>query len=207
VNGRDVLDLGCGTGYFAGWLTMRGARVTAVDFSPEQLATARRCQEQFDIHFGLVEANAEALPLRDDSFDLVLSEHGVGVWCEPDAWVAEAARVLRPGARLVFLVNSLISALCVPADGGPAGTGLLRGQRDVREVTWPGGGTEFHLSHGQWIEVLTRHGLVVEQMDELYTDSRGSAHRKYADYLKIASNEWGGRWPVEELWQARRPAR
>ncbi|MBX3684041.1 MAG: methyltransferase domain-containing protein, partial [Thauera sp.] len=36
---QRVLDLGCGTGYFSAWLAGRGARVTAVDFSPEQLAT------------------------------------------------------------------------------------------------------------------------------------------------------------------------
>ena len=114
LEGRDVLDLGCGTGYFSAWLARRGATVTAVDLSPEQLATARRCQDQFDVRFALVEANAEVLPLPDASFDVVVSEHGVGVWCRPDAWVAEAARVLRPGGRLVFLVNSVLSALTVP---------------------------------------------------------------------------------------------
>jgi SAM-dependent methyltransferase len=207
VDGLDVLDLGCGTGYFSAWLTRRGARLTAVDLSPEQLATALRCQQEFGVRFDLVEANAESLPLPDGSFDLVLSEHGVGVWCQPDAWVAEAARVLRPGGRLVFLVNSLISALCVPAEGGDAGERLLRGQPDVCEVTWPGGGTEFHLSHGQWIDVLRRHGFAIEALHELYTDPSGSKHRKYADYLGIASEEWGSRWPVEELWEARRPLR
>lgn len=200
----DVLDLGCGTGYFSAWLTRSGARVTAVDFSPEQLATAERCQERFDVSFTLVEANAEALPLDDESFDLVVSEHGVGVWCKPDAWVGEAARVLRPDGRLVFLVNSVISALCVPADGGTAGDRLLRGQQDVRQVTWPGGGTEFHLGHGQWIDVLGRHGFRVEALAELYRDGSAAASHRYADYLDIASSQWSRQWPVEDLWQARR---
>lgn len=203
VSGLDVLDLGCGTGYFSAWLARRGARVTGVDLSPEQLRTARRCQDEFDVHFDLVEADAEALPLVDRSFDLVVSEHGVGVWCRPDAWVAEAARVLRPGGRLLFLVNSHLSALCVPAEGGGAGELLLRGQRDVSEVTWPGGGTEFHLSHGAWIDVLRRHAFVVDAMHELYAGD--AQQRRYADYLDIASKGWGNRWPVEELWQAHLP--
>ncbi|HEX5016245.1 MAG TPA: class I SAM-dependent methyltransferase [Actinomycetes bacterium] len=205
VSGLDVLDLACGTGYFSAWLTKRGARVTAVDFSPEQLATARRCQSEFGVRFDLIEANAESLPLPDVSFDLVVSEHGVGVWCDPEAWIGEAARVMRPRGRLLFLVNSVISALCVPAEGGTAGFELLRGQRDVREVTWPGGGTEFHLSHGEWISVLRRFGFVVEQLHELYPDADVKPSN-YADYLDIASTEWASRWPVEELWVARHVA-
>jgi SAM-dependent methyltransferase len=203
LDGRHVLDLGCGTGYLSASLARRGASVTAVDFSPEQLATARRCQDEFGVHFTLVEANAESLPLPDASFDLAVSDHGVGVWCEPDAWVSEAARVVRSQGRLVFLVNSLLSALTVPDEGGAAGDRLLRGQRDVREVTWPGGGSEFHLSHGDWIEVLGRHGFTVEAMHELYPDAEAS-RGGYADYLDIASTEWSARWPAEELWVARR---
>jgi SAM-dependent methyltransferase len=198
-----VLDLACGTGYFSAWLVRLGAQVTAVDFSAEQLATARRCQHEFGLRFDLIQADAESLPFADGSFDLAVSEHGVGVWCEPDAWVAEAARVLRPRGRLLFLVNSLVSALCVPAEGGPAGPTLLRAQRDIRTVTWPGGGTEFHLSHGEWIAVLRRHGFEVDALLELYPDADAS-RSDYADYLDIASIEWASRWPVEELWVARR---
>ena len=74
-----------------------------VDLTPAQLETARRCQEEFGLTFPLVEADAEDVPLPDGGFDLVVSEHGAGVWCRPDAWVGEAARLLRPGGRLVFL--------------------------------------------------------------------------------------------------------
>ena len=42
----DVLELACGTGCFSAWLARAGARVTAVDFSGEQLTTARRLQRQ-----------------------------------------------------------------------------------------------------------------------------------------------------------------
>ena len=59
--------------------------------------------------------------------DLVVSEHGAAAWCDPERWLPEAARLLRPGGRLVFLTNSHLSALCVPPDEGVAGERLLRG--------------------------------------------------------------------------------
>ena len=44
VQGKDVLELACGTAYFAAWLARAGARPVALDFSGEQLATARHLQ-------------------------------------------------------------------------------------------------------------------------------------------------------------------
>lgn len=51
VAGLDVIELGCGTAYLSGWLARRGARPVGVDLTPEQLATARRCQEHFGVVF------------------------------------------------------------------------------------------------------------------------------------------------------------
>jgi SAM-dependent methyltransferase len=199
VEGRDVLDVACGTGYLGAWLARRGARIVALDLSGEQLATARRCQEAYGPAFPLLQADAMQLPLASGRFDVVVSEHGAAAWCDPRQWVAEAARVLRPGGRLVFLTNSVISALTVPADEGPAGEALLRGQRDVRRVEWDGGGIEHHPSHGDWIAVLTANGFVVEALHELYAPSHARDH----DYYGIATAAWAARWPAEELWVAR----
>ena len=49
-----------------------------------------------------MEGVGEALPFPDGSFDLVLSEYGASLWADPFLWVPEAARVLRPGGRLVI---------------------------------------------------------------------------------------------------------
>jgi len=56
VSGCDVVELGCGTAYFSAWLARRGARPVGVDVTPAQLATERRCQNQFGIWFPLIEA-------------------------------------------------------------------------------------------------------------------------------------------------------
>ena len=117
VDGKDVVELGCGTAYFGAWLAKRGARVTGVDVTPAQLETARRMQGEFNLHFPLIEASAEDVPLPDASFDLAVSEYGASIWCDPDRWIGEAARLLRPGGRLVFLCNSPLSILCAPDEG------------------------------------------------------------------------------------------
>jgi SAM-dependent methyltransferase len=199
VEGLDVVELACGTAYFSAWLRRRGARVVALDLSSDQLRTAQRCQDTYGPVFPIVQADAQWVPLAPKRFDLVLSEHWVAAWCDPELWVPEAARLLRPGGRLVFLTNSLLSALCVPADEGPAGDRLLRGQRETHRIVWSGGGVERHPSHGDWIGVLRRSGFVVDALHELYAPP-GSADHEYYD---IATAEWASRWPAEELWVAR----
>ena len=139
------------------------------------------------------------MPLPDASFDLAVSEYGASLWCDPDAWVAEAARLLRPGGLLVFLTNSLIATLCSP-DTGPAGERLVRDQRGLRAVTYPDDdAVEFHLAHGEWIATLARHGFAVEALHELYAPPGADPAR-----FEWVTPEWARRWPHEELWRARK---
>jgi SAM-dependent methyltransferase len=202
VRGLDVVEIASGTSYVSAWLARAGARTVALDLSREQLATARSLQRRVGPVFPLVQADAERIPLSDGSFDLVVSEHGAAAWCDPERWLPEAARLLRPGGRLVFLTNSLLSALCVPADEGVAEERLLRGQRDAYKVRWPGGGVEFHPSHGDWVRALRRSGFVIEALHEIYAPADSADHPFY----EIVSADWASRWPAEELWVASRPA-
>jgi len=200
VRHLDVVEVACGTAYFSAWLARAGATVVAVDLSGEQLTTARRLQQQLGPVFPLVQGDAQQVPLAGGRFDLVVSEHGAAAWCDPARWLPEAARLLRPGGRLVFLTNSHLSALCVPPEEGVAGERLVRGQRETYRVRWPGGGIEFHPSHGDWVRLLRASGFAVEAIREIYAPPDGEDHPFY----EIVSRAWAAKWPAEELWVATR---
>jgi SAM-dependent methyltransferase len=200
VSGLDVIELGCGTAYVSAWLARRGARPVGVDVTPAQLATARRCQEETGIVFPLVEASAEDVPLPDESFDLALSEYGASIWCDPHRWIPEAHRLLRPGGRLWFLRNSTLSILCAPDEGKPAET-LLRPQRGLGRLEWPGEiGVEWQLPHGELFRLLRRAGFDVLDLVELYAPADAVDH----SYYDAFSAEWSRKWPVEEIWVAKK---
>jgi SAM-dependent methyltransferase len=199
VDGLDIVELGCGTAYFSAWFVRRGARAVGVDPTPAQLETARRLQQETGIEFELIEASGEDVPLPDASFDLVFSEYGASIWADPYRWIPEAARLVRPGGRLVFLCNSVLSTLCMKLDG--VGDGLVRPQRGLHKLEWPDTHeVEFHLGHGEWIEVLATNGFAVERLIELFAPQDAETHTFYS----YVTPEWGSKWPVEDLWVARK---
>lgn len=200
VRGLDVVELGCGTAYFAAILARLGARVVAVDPTPAQLATARRLQDETGIRFPLVEAPGERVPLSDASFDLAFSEYGASLWADPQLWVPEAARLLRPGGRLVFMTNSLIAILCSP-DTGDITEHLERPLNDLYRNEWPDEiGVEYHLSHAAWIDLLRASGFEIERLIDVYARADSTRHEHYG----YVSAEWARKWPAEEIWVARR---
>ena len=202
VDGLDVVELGCGTAYFGSWLARRGARVVGVDPTPAQLATARRMQKELELEFPLVEAAGESVPLPDASFDLAVSEYGASLWADPYKWIPEAARLLRPGGRLVFLTNSTLMYLCAPVDvDAMVGEQLEREQFGMYRIKWDGAtGIEYHLSHGDWISLLRKHGFEIEALHELRPHET-AVDPNYYDYVTV---EWAKKWPAEEIWAARK---
>ncbi|HDP89918.1 MAG TPA: class I SAM-dependent methyltransferase [Thioalkalivibrio sp.] len=98
----EVLLIGVGTGLDFPFLPT-GPRYTGVDLTPAMLARARRRAERHDLAIALEEADAHALPFADQGFDAVVMHLIVAVVPEPERALAEAARVLRPGGRLLIL--------------------------------------------------------------------------------------------------------
>jgi SAM-dependent methyltransferase len=203
LEGLDAIELGCGTAYVSAWLARRGARPVGIDNSPAQLETARRLQAEFDLQFPLHLGYAEALPFEDGSFGFAISEYGAALWADPHRWVPEAARVLRPGGRLVFLTTGVLLQLTVPdleADG-PAGTTLLRPYFGMYRTQWPDDtSVEFHLPHGEWIRVLRESGFEVERLVEV----RVPPDAPNVEPWTFVTAEWASRWPCEEAWLARK---
>jgi SAM-dependent methyltransferase len=200
LSGKDAIELGCGTAYVSAWMARRGARVVGIDNSEAQLATARRLQREHGLEFPLLHGNAEAVPYPDASFDFAISEYGACLWADPARWLPEAARLLRPRGRLVFLVHSFLLMLCVPEEEDVAATErLLRPAFGIYRVEWPDHpGVEFHLSHGDWIRLLRRSGFEVEDLIDVRP--RADAGTRYP-YVTL---DWARRWPCEEVWKARK---
>ncbi len=201
VAGQDVIELGCGTAYVSAWLARRGARPVGIDNSEAQLDTARRLQREFGLDFPLVHGNAEEVPFPDHSFDLVISEYGASIWCDPYLWIPEAARLVRPGGRLVFLINGALLMLCAPDEVDvPATDRLLRPYFGMHRFEWSDDDSvEFHLPHGEMIALLRRSGFEVEELVEIRPPGGSTSRYPYVTL------EWAQRWPCEEVWKVRKP--
>jgi SAM-dependent methyltransferase len=197
-----VVELGCGSAYVSAWLARRGARPVGVDVSARQLAIAHRLQGEFSLRFPLVQADAERVPLAAGCADLVISEYGASVWCDPYRWIPEAARLLRPGGRLVFMAQSTLARMCMP-EQGPATDRLVHDLFGLHRIVQRGtSGSEyqlFTLPHGEWIRLLGRCGLMVEDLIEVQVPP-GATNNDFPEL----PDEWARRWPAEEVWFARR---
>jgi ubiquinone/menaquinone biosynthesis C-methylase UbiE len=207
VSGKDVVELGCGTAYFGAWLKRAGARrVVGVDITPAQLGTARRMNDEFGLGLELLEENAEHTSLPDESFDLVVSEYGASIWCDPALWIAEAARLLRPGGELVFMRGSTVSMLCMPEEG-KVGERLLRPQKGLYRLDWEetaddSAGVEFHPPAAELFRILRENGFELVDFRELYAPDDAVDHEYYS-YTPV---EWAQKWPDEEIWRCRKRA-
>ncbi len=201
IKGLDVVELGCGTAYFSAWMAKLGANPVGIDITAAQLETARAFQAEFDLHFPLIEASAEEVPLPDASFDFAISEYGASIWCDPTKWIPEATRLLRPGGVLVFLRNSTLGSLTAIADG-PSGSELVRDYHSIDRMEWDNPPTvEFQMPHGKLIRLLRANGFEIEDLVEVFPPADAVENRY--DYITL---EWAKKWPSEEIWRVRKRA-
>ena len=104
ARGETVVDLGCGAGpdvVLAARAVGPTGHVVGVDLLPEMCRRAQRNAATAGMSVDVVEAEAEALPLRDGSVDAVVTNGVVSLSARKARLFAEARRVLRPGGRLV----------------------------------------------------------------------------------------------------------
>jgi SAM-dependent methyltransferase len=106
LDGTRAIELGCGGGQFGVAVSLRGADVTGVDISEEQLAYARELADEHGEDVEFVEASVTAMPMIDDgAYDLAFCAYALQ-WVEDlEACFDEAYRVLRDGGRFVFSVD------------------------------------------------------------------------------------------------------
>ena len=205
LDGKRCIEIGCGAGYVSSWMARRGAKsVVGIDPTPNQLATARRLEAQYQLGVDFVEGFGESLPFDDACFDFAISEYGASLWADPYRWIPEAARVLRPGGGLVFMTNHAFAICCVPDqddDDAPLAEQLQRPYLGLYQTQWKfsSNEVEFHLPHGEWIALLAANEFAVERLLEL-----GAPTADAGSNYGWADASWATKWPTEEVWSARR---
>ena len=202
MSGLSAIELGCGTAYVSAWMCRRGADVVAIDPTPAQLETARRLQKTHRLDFKIEPGFAESVPYSDESFDFAISEYGAALWADPHLWIPEAARLLRHGGTLAFLTNSPLLVMCEQEfeSDGPMGRELQRPYFGMYKSNWPDcpGETEFHLTHGDWIDLLRDNGFSIERLFEIQAPPGAQCDFSWADPA------WATQWPSEEIWVVRK---
>lgn len=99
---QSVLDVACGTGVVAITAAGKGARVQAIDLTPELLERARENARIANVEIEFREGDVEALPFDDAAFDAVLSQYGHMFAPRPEVAIGEMLRVLKPGGIIAF---------------------------------------------------------------------------------------------------------
>jgi 2-polyprenyl-3-methyl-5-hydroxy-6-metoxy-1,4-benzoquinol methylase len=83
VRDKDILEFGCGGAQWSIALCKAGARPVGLDLSENQLGHARRLMDEAGVDFPLVHGSAEAVPLADESFDIVMCDYGAMTFADP----------------------------------------------------------------------------------------------------------------------------
>ena len=186
VGGRDVLEVGCGAAQCARWLAGRGARVVGMDLSAAQLVQARELDRAAGAAVRVVQADAEALPFADSSFDIACSAYGaVPFVADSAAVMAEVARVLRPRGRWVFSVSHPLR-WCFPDDPGKAGLTAETSYFDRRayvEATEDGRATyvEHHRTVGDRVREIVAAGLrIVDLVEPEWPSGHESSYAQWS---------------------------
>ncbi len=204
--GRDVLELGCGAAQGGRWLAARGASVTALDLSAGQLHAARALNARSATPvLRLVQADAQRLPLRDASFDLVASAFGALPFVADSAGTfAEVARVLRPGGRAV-LSSSHPVRWVFPDDPGPGGLVVRQSYFDrTPYVEVDGSGAAVYVEHhrtvGDRVRDVVAAGLVlVDVVEPVWPEGH---ERTWGQWSPLR----GALLPGTAIWVVRRPS-
>jgi SAM-dependent methyltransferase len=100
--GDRFLDVGTGTGNLALTAAREGAVATGIDLTPNLIEAAKRHSQLLKLNVEWHEGDAEALPFKDASFDVVASQFAHMFAPRPEVALGEMLRVLRPGGRIAF---------------------------------------------------------------------------------------------------------
>jgi SAM-dependent methyltransferase len=190
LNGRSVVDLGCGYGWFCRWARKQGAaRVLGLDLSEKMLAVARDAETDAGILYE--RADLETLSLPEGAFDLAYSSLAFHYVEDAARLYAQIRRSLEPGGRLVFSIEHPIymapahprwlaheGVMTWPVDGY-----LLEGPRTT---DWLGARVvKHHRTVGTTLNLLIASGFTIEHVEEFCpTPEQIAARPELADEVQ-----------------------
>ncbi|GIF67963.1 SAM-dependent methyltransferase [Asanoa ishikariensis] len=171
VAGRRIIEVGAGAAAASRWLAAAGAMVVATDLSAGMLRHAVTGNTASGVRLPLVQADALALPFRDESFDIAFTAFGaVPFVADSEALMREVFRVVRPGGRWVFAVTHPMRWIFLddPGEGGLVAVHSYFDRRPYVETTPAGVPTyvEQHRTLGDRIRELVAAGFVLEDLIE-----------------------------------------
>jgi ubiquinone/menaquinone biosynthesis C-methylase UbiE len=107
-----ILDVGCGTAKEMIQLSQKGWEAWGLDSSEKMLAMARDDARQQGVAISLVRGLAEKLPFRDSSLDRLICKGSLDHFADPETFMRETARVLKPRGRAIIAVTNYESLSC-----------------------------------------------------------------------------------------------
>ena len=151
LDGKRVLELGCGGGPIAVAMAKQGARVIAIDESAEQVNHARRLADREEIKLEVRQGDlADLAFVRADTIDIAISVYALGTVTDLDRVFRQVHRVLRPEAPFVI---SLPHPAFRAVDPGGDPPSVRRAYFDRSPISWVNGG-EAGTDHPQTISDL-----------------------------------------------------
>lgn len=135
LQGRPVLEIGCGMGLHSEMLARAGARLVSIDLSPTSIESTRERFRLKGLSADIRQMDAESLDFPDGSFDMVWSWGVIHHSSRTGRIVGEIARVLRPGGSSRVMVYNLGGMPAYLALMGRYALGFWRG-RSLDEILW-----------------------------------------------------------------------
>lgn len=189
VSGKMVLDVGCGEGRFCRMLADRGAIVTGIDPTQDLIEAAKGRHGNIDFRI----AGGENLPFEDATFDLVVCYLVLIDIPDFRAAIAEMARVLRPGGKLVVAnLQSFATTRELPwvrdANGNKVHFAVDNYNQEIgMDVAWNGISiVNFHRPLAAYLNCFIENGLVLTKfLEPVPTDEAIAQAPNLADYRRV----------------------
>jgi SAM-dependent methyltransferase len=184
VDGRRVLELGCGGGPESVALAKQGARVIAIDESTEQVGHARRLADREEVKVELHQGDlADLAFVRADTIDVALSVYTLGTIADLDRVFRQVHRVLRPEAPFVISLPHPAFRAVDPSGDPPA---VQRSYFDRAPVPWAiegESGSEYPTTIAELFTSLTRANFRVDMVLEPQPQRAGARSRYWSQAM------------------------